>query len=712
MSFSTQILVGLGAGVVTGIFLGEYAAIFSWAAEGFVALLEMMVLPYVTVSIISSLGALRPDQARVLGLRAGAVLAGLWAVGLLFAFLFPLAFPAMQTARFFSTSLVEHREAFDFVALYIPSNPFRALANGVVPAVVLFSVVLGVALMGVGRKESLLEVLEVAKSAIARATRAATQLTPYGLFAIAATASGTLNLDQLGRLQVYLMTYMAVSLIVSLWVLPGLIAALTPIGAREVIGRTRDALITALVTGELFIVLPALTEASKQLLARHVTKADDAGLPDVLVPTSFNFPHTGKLLSISFILFAGWFADADVPIGDYPQLALTGLVSFFGSLNVAVPFLLDLFRIPADTFQLFLATGVINSRVGTLVAAVHTVTVAILGACAIAGLLRFEPRRLLRYAATTGVVVAVAFGGLNLLFATVLSQEYTQDRVIMNMELMGTPAEAVVLTERPPAAPVADGVSPLEAMRQRGAMRVGYVSDAMPFAYLNAQGRLVGFDVDLVHALARELGLRVEFVAVDRAQMAEQLDACCDFLVGGIPVTTLRAREMAFTASYLDETLAFVVPDHHRGDFKDWDEIAAMGAVRLGVPNLPFYIQKIHERLPNAQLEIVPDMSTAIAGLGSKFEAAVLAAERGSAWTLLHPEFSVVVPASEVIKVPLAFPLARHDQRLATFLNNWIDLIRHGGTLEALYQYWILGRDAAPHTPRWSVIRNVLGWVE
>ena len=75
-------------------------------------------------------------------------------------------------------------------------------------------------------------------------------------------------------------------------------------------------------------------------------------MPDVIVPASFNFPHTGKLLSLSFILFAGWFADAAVPLTDYPRLAVTGLLTFFGSLNVAVPFLLDFFRIPADTFQL------------------------------------------------------------------------------------------------------------------------------------------------------------------------------------------------------------------------------------------------------------------------------------------------------------------------------------------------------------------------
>ena len=79
-------------------------------------------------------------------------------------------------------------------------------------------------------------------------------------------------------------------------------------------------------------------------------------------------------------------------MSDYPRLALTGLVTFFGSLNVAVPFLLDLFRIPADTFQLFLATGVVNSRFGTLVAAMHTVAVALLGTCAMTGVAPVAPR--------------------------------------------------------------------------------------------------------------------------------------------------------------------------------------------------------------------------------------------------------------------------------------------------------------------------------
>ena len=71
MSFSRRILVGLGLGIVVGLFLGDDALILKWAADGFVKLLQMTVLPYVTVSIVESLGALQGAEARRLGLRAG-----------------------------------------------------------------------------------------------------------------------------------------------------------------------------------------------------------------------------------------------------------------------------------------------------------------------------------------------------------------------------------------------------------------------------------------------------------------------------------------------------------------------------------------------------------------------------------------------------------------------------------------------------------------
>jgi ABC-type amino acid transport substrate-binding protein len=505
----------------------------------------------------------------------------------------------------------------------------------------------------------------------------------------------------------------AVALLVSLWVLPGLVAALTPIRVNEIFRLTRDALITAVVAGDLFIVLPALTEASKTLLERHNPASTGvATLPDVIVPTSFNFPHTGKLLSISFILFAGWFADAPVAVSDYPRLAATGLLTFFGSLTAAVPFLLDLFRIPADTFQLFLATGVINSRVGTLVAAMHTVAVALLGASAITGTIRFQSRRVLRYTAITVFLTVAVIGGTRQVFAGILRPSYTRDKVLAGMQLMNRPADAVVYRTLPPMPPP-DTRPVLDSIRQRGVLRVGYMSDSLPFAFFNAKRELVGLDVELAHHLARELGVTLQFLPVDRATLDTVVSAgSCDIVMTGVAVTTARAATMLFSASYLDETLALVVPDASRDQFSTWAGIRSRGVTRIAIPNLPYYIEKMRERLPEAELRVVPDVTHMFEDPDLDIDAMAMTAERGSAWTLLYPRFSVVVPEPGHVKVPLAYPIARHDQAFASFINTWIELKRKDGTIDTLYEHWVLGRDAAPPRPRWSIIRNVLHWVD
>ena len=91
-----------------------------------------------------------------------------------------------------------------------------------------------------------------------------------------------------------------------LWVLPGLVACLTPIPVHQILNKTRDALITAFTTGELFIVLPILIDRSKELLITHgLPEPEEGSPPEVIVPAFYNFPHAAKLLSLSFVLFAG-----------------------------------------------------------------------------------------------------------------------------------------------------------------------------------------------------------------------------------------------------------------------------------------------------------------------------------------------------------------------------------------------------------------------
>ena len=104
MSYSKQILVGVAAGIAAGIILGDLAGSLKLAADAYLKLLQMTVLPYVVVSIIIGLGSLNLGQAKTLALRGGAVLLLLWALTLAVVFVFPLMLPPQQTA-----SVLQHR---------------------------------------------------------------------------------------------------------------------------------------------------------------------------------------------------------------------------------------------------------------------------------------------------------------------------------------------------------------------------------------------------------------------------------------------------------------------------------------------------------------------------------------------------------------------------------------------------------------------------
>ena len=182
--------------------------------------------------------------------------------------------------------------------------------------------------------------------------------------------------------------------------------------------------------------------------------------------------------------------------------------------------------------------------------------------------------------------------------------------------------------------------------------------------------------------------------------------------MSGVVVTISRAATTLFSNSYLDETFALVVPDHAREEFSRWADIRARPTTTIVVTDLPYYVDKIRQVLPRAELRIVPDIEAAVTLRDSQVDAVAATAERGSAWTLQYPQFSVVVPEPGILKVPLAYPIAKRDQAFASFINTWIELKRKDGTIDTLYEHWVLGRDATARQPRWSIIRDVLHWVK
>jgi Na+/H+-dicarboxylate symporter/ABC-type amino acid transport substrate-binding protein len=702
-------------GLLAGLFFGEGVAFLQDVGKAFILLLQMTVLPYIVLALITGLGRLTYQQVATLALRVGGILVLSWVLAFVVILLMPLTFPVWESASFFSTSLLETPERVNFVTLFIPSNPFFALSNNLVPAVVLFSVAIGVALIGIEAKQGLLDHLTILNRAMTLVTQFVSHLTPIGVFGIVASAAGTMGLEELQRLQVYLLTYVAMSLVLTLWLLPAFVTSLTSLNYRQVIGQTRDILITAFATGSALIVLPLLIERSKILLRQGTSGTEeDTNTVDVILPAFTSFPKIGTLLPMSFVLFAGWFASATVPVSAYPTFVALGLVSFFGSVNSAMPLLMDSLRIPADLFQLYLAITVVTGRFAVLVTTVNNLVLALLGACAVCGLITVRWGKLVQNLVISIVLVMLTIAGLRVYFSYALDNEYRQDEIIAGMQSLRQDGNATVHTSPPSwEAPADSAQSRLQQIQARGTLRVGYLSDNMPFAFFNAADELVGFDIDMAHTLARDLEVKLVLVPAARERMAEQLETgYCDIVMSGVVVTPQRAQAMAFSEPYLDQTVAFVVKDHRREDFNSRAAVRHLQAPRIGVPDVPYYIDKVQRYLPQAKIEKMRSIREFFERRGDDLDALVYSAEAGSAWSLLYPAYTVAIPQPDVLTAPSAYPLPRRDRELADFINLWLELKKRDRTIQSLYDYWILGKNAVPPQPRWSVVRNVLHWVK
>jgi len=714
MSLSTRIFAGLVLGSATGLFFGEATALLEPVGDAFIALLKMAVLPYIMVSLMAGLGRLDYGVARALFLRVGGILLLIWAVTFAVLALVPLTFPEMESASFFSTSLLEEPERFNFLQ-FIPANPFRSMADNIVPAVVLFSIAVGVALVGVEKKGTLIENLEVLSDALTRVMHFVTRLTPIGIFAIAASTAGTMRLEELGRLQVYVIAYIATALLLTFGLLPALAMSLAPLRYRDILARTKDALVTAFATDSLLVVLPMLSNEGKAL----VRQAGPSGVEpesavDVIVPASFNFPHVGKLLQLSFVLFAAWFSESAISIAGHLELMAAGLLSFFGKPVAAMPFLLDLMRIPADMFQLYMASGVLAARFGTLAAAMQTFVLAVLGAFALAGMARLRWRSFFRAATLTlGCLVTFVVGG-KLYFEYALEGAYDKDQIIAQMQVL-TERKPAKVHRVPPESLGEDLSRPaLDRIRARGFVRVGYVTRSLPFGYFNAKGQRVGFDTAMAYQLARRLDVELEFVPVAREDYVGALNrGHCDIIMSAIVVTPGRAEKMALSTPYLELTHAFVVKDHLRTRFISREARRSLEAPRIAVlASVSHAVPIVHQLIPDAALVPIRNPDEFFEDRDGRFDALELTAEMGSAYSLLHPEFSVAIPHPDIVKIPVAYPVALGDPGMLAFVNAWVDLKKRDGTIRRNYDYWILGRNAVEPTPRWSVIRNVLHWVE
>ncbi len=514
-------------------------------------------------------------------------------------------------------------------------------------------------------------------------------------------AAGTLDFQALARLQVYLWVYTAAWLVLTFFVLPMFVAWSTPFSYREVMKDTRTAMITAFAAGTVLVVIPVIIERTKALLREHGMESREADTAvDVLVPTAYTFPTVGTLLGIGFILFSGWFVGAPIDPTQYPGFVATGAISAFGTMAVALPFMLDYFHLPSDLFQLYLIGSVMTARFAAVLATMHAVVISLLGASIM--LNRLKRRGLFRVLMLGLVVTVMLMWGRGKALSQLVPYTYTGYDTLIAMHPLEHGLREQYREDLSTLAPLKTDQPRLKAIMERGALRTGFPHDALPFAFRNKKGEVVGLDTDLLRILARKLNVKLEIVRLGKLQAAAALhEGRIDIFMGSLIITTKRALKWQFSDPYIIEHLGFLVPDYRRKSFSTLEAINQLETLNIGVPGSlrdSVYAPLIQRYVPHARIVTIDSPREFFTGK-TRADVMMYSAESAATWTLIYPDYSIVVPQGLKPRLPLGLVLPPDEDDFLDFINLWLRVERSQGTIDILKEYWIYGDITKEYKP-------------
>ena len=103
----------------------------------------------------------------------------------------------------------------------------------------------------------------------------------------------------------------------------------------------------------------------------------------------------------------------------------------------------------------------------------------------------------------------------------------------------------------------------LDEIKESGKIIIGVFSDKNPFGYVDENGDYQGYDVYFAERLAKDLGVKIEYVSTEPASRVEYLESGkVDVILANFTVTEERAQSVDFALPYMKVALGVVSPDN------------------------------------------------------------------------------------------------------------------------------------------------------
>ncbi len=230
--------------------------------------------------------------------------------------------------------------------------------------------------------------------------------------------------------------------------------------------------------------------------------------------------------------------------------------------------------------------------------------------------------------------------------------------------------------------------STIEQVAKRGVLRVG-MSTFVPWAMTDKTGQLIGFEIDVATRLAKDMGVKVEFVPTKWAGIIPALlTGKFDVIIGGMGILPQRNLKVNFSIPYDYSGVGIVAHKQMASGFsrlEDFNRPEVVVTARLG-STAAMAVDKL---LPKAQKRFFDDESQVIQELANGRVHAMLAGIPLPAEQALNQPDKFFLPiAGTVTREPIGFAVRKGDVDTLNFFDSWIRVMEAEGWLAERKRYW------------------------
>lgn len=350
LSMNTQILIAALAGVVLGLGLGMLPPDSQMRVQGlyaaglaggvFIAMLKMVLVPLVFSSIVVG----------VAQLRAQSNLRRVWVTTLLF-YLFTLTIAVLlglTASNVFRPGSGLHMDMFagalasfekqrlpfpDFVQQFLTGlfrNPFAALAQGDIMALVVFALILGAALVRGGERYPVIgKLLEETLDLSLMIVGVIMKLAPWGIAALLARLVATQDVTLLQTMARFVAVVLGTTLLHGVVVLPGLLWLIARVNPLALWRGGRESLMTALATSSSAATMPVTMRVVQDNF--RVSQATVGFV--VPVGTTMNMDGTA-LYEAAAALFVANLAGIELGLGQQVVICVMSMLAAVGAPGI------------------------------------------------------------------------------------------------------------------------------------------------------------------------------------------------------------------------------------------------------------------------------------------------------------------------------------------------------------------------------------------